>query len=141
MDILAPDILADLPPEIHDDIRGVLSRIAAAGLPLERNPNMPSMVATRVDGTMFQITVLFNGGFPHRVAILGPGKPQTFGDPTAVPLTEWNREAFMALLPPPLAAPEPPPPIALRPLNFLPDERETLLEIRDLLVEIRNRLP
>lgn len=131
MNLMTPDVLADLPQAIHDDLRFVLSRIANAGLPLERNPNMPSMIATKVENTMFQVTVLFAGGFPSRVAILGPGPKQTFGDPSAVPLQEWERDVFFALLPDELPELMPDPPIRSAPIPMLPESRELLMEIWD----------
>lgn len=139
MNVIVPplDPLADLPPDIHADMRGILERIAAAGLPLERNPNMPSMVATKVENTIFQITVLHEHGVPLRVAILGPGARSAFGNPEAIPLREWPREDFLILLPEIRGVPEPAPANILRAYEPLPDEREILLEIRNELRAIR----
>jgi hypothetical protein len=139
--LLPPDVLDGLPDAIHEDMLGLLRRVADAGLPLEKNPNMPSMLGTRVEGVFFQITVLFDtGGYPTRVAVFAPGVPQAFGNPDNIPLVEWNRDEFLALLPSPIREPEPEP-VRLSAYESLPDERLILLEIRDLLAEIRNRLP
>ena len=111
-----------------------------AGLPLEKNPNMPSMLGTKVEGVLFQVTVLFDpAGNPTRVAIFAPGTPQTFGDPNNVPLVEWDRDVFLALLPDPIVEPEPKP-NKLSDYTPRPDQRDILLEILDELRAIKDRM-
>lgn len=142
---LAPDPLVDLPQAIHNELRDLLMRIARAGFPLERNPNMPSMTATRIEGRMFQIGPAYDrSGEPTGIVILGPGQPEPFGDPNAIVATAWERVVFLALLgePEPEAQPEPAPaPPNLRAIEIRPDEREYLALLvdgqKELIAEMR----
>lgn len=133
MTYVAADPLIDLPENLHVELRDLLMRIAAAGLPLERNPSMPSLTATRIEGRMFQIGVAYGtDGSPSGVIILGPGQRQPFGDPNAITATPWEKDVFLALLPDPNPQPEPAPaPPALRPIEIRADERDYLAQIID----------
>lgn len=128
------DPLAGLPAHLHDEMTDILRKIAAADLPLERNPNAPSLVATKIEGRLFQIGVVHAGGLPTRVAVFGPGPTQNgVYTPGETGLTEWDRETFLALVPTPAelaAAPAP----TLRPINLKRDPSEIL---EDVLLELR----
>lgn len=139
----APDPLIGLPPDLHAELRALLEPIAAAGLPLERNPSAPSLVATRIEGRMFQVGLIYAEGEPSRVVILGPAPLDSafVGNPNAMSATEWERDVFLALLPPPPDAPPEPAP-SLGAFAMPEDDTRSLLrEIRDHLAAIRSALP
>jgi hypothetical protein len=141
MSYVTADPLLDLPEDLHREMRDLLARVAAAGCPIERNPQMPSFVGTMVEGRMFQIGVAYTpDGVPSGVTILGPGQPQPFGDPKAVVASSWDREMFLALLPEPATEAPPEIPAVLRHLEIRPDVREFLGDIRDELRAIRTLL-
>lgn len=115
------DPFADLSEALKDELRSILGPLQAAGAPIEYDPVIPMTVGTAVEGRLFRVAVVSQGGVPSRVAVLGPG------------LHEWSKDDFLALLPdvsaPPIEIPALPAPRALA--------RPQAEILEDMLVELR----
>lgn len=118
-----------LPDNVAADMRALLAPVQALGLPLEPDPVIPHTVATMLEGRLFRISVVTSPGGAQRVAVLGPD------------LVEWERDAFLALLPEEPAAAPPPAPVRVSTQEIARPQAAILEDILATLRAIEARLP